>query len=145
MLGDYLRKADMMSMIHGLEYRVPMLDEDLVSFSFSIPYNQKSNSKTGKLIFRDIHKEIFPKETSKAPKSGFEIPLDKWLTKSDFQFMESYILDPNGIVTKYIEKSYVHFLFESLGNEKNASTISRVSVYQRIIIFYSLQLWYFNK
>jgi len=144
MLGDYLRKADMMSMIHGLEYRVPMLDEDLVSFSFSIPYNQKSNSKTGKLIFRDLHKEIFPRETSNAPKSGFGIPLDKWLTKSDYQYMESYILDPNGIVTNYIEKSYIHFLFESLGNKKNAGAISRVSIYQRIIMFYSLQLWYFN-
>jgi asparagine synthase (glutamine-hydrolysing) len=144
MLGDYLRKADMMSMMNGLEYRVPMLDEDLVSFSFSIPYNQKSNSKVGKLIFRNIHQQIFPKETSNAPKTGFGIPLDKWLTKSDYSYMENYVLDPKGIVTNYIEKSYVHFLFESLGNRKNADAISRVSVYQRIIMLYSLQLWYFN-
>ena len=144
MLGDYLRKADMMSMINGLEYRVPMLDEDLVSFSFTIPYDQKSNSKVGKLILRNIHEQIFPKETSNAPKSGFGIPLDKWLTKSDYSYMESYILDPNGIVTNYIGKSYIHFLFESLGNKKNADAISRVSAYQRIIMFYSLQLWYFN-
>ncbi len=145
MLSDYLKKADMMSMIHGLEYRVPMLDEDLVSFSFSIPYNQKSSSKMGKLVLRNIHEQIFPKKTSNAPKSGFGIPLDKWLTKSDFQFMEGYILDPTGIVINYIEKSYIKFLFESLWNTKNANTISRVSIYQRIIIFYSLQLWYFNK
>ena len=44
MLSDYLRKTDMMSMINSVEYRVPFLDEDLVQYSLSIPYNEKSNA-----------------------------------------------------------------------------------------------------
>jgi asparagine synthase (glutamine-hydrolysing) len=39
MQSDYLKKSDMMSMYNSLEFRVPMLDEDLTQYSLSIPYN----------------------------------------------------------------------------------------------------------
>ena len=143
MLSDYLRKADMMSMINSIEYRVPMLDEDLVNFSFSIPFNQRSNGSKTKRIYRDIHEKFYPRSTSKAPKSGFSIPLDKWLTQEDFKFIHYFLTENNSMVTHYIRKEYIDFLFKSL-NTRNEKEISRASTYQRILILYSLELWYQN-
>ena len=50
LLSDYLRKTDMMSMLNGIEGRVPFLDEDLSKLAFSIPFDQKSNIFNGKTI-----------------------------------------------------------------------------------------------
>jgi len=140
--SDYLRKADMMSMINGVEYRIPMLDEDLVSFSLSIPYDQKSSLFKSKKMLRAIHKKYFPSYSSKLKKQGFSLPLDNWLGDPTLKYIESYILDENGIVLNYIEPEYVKILFRTLKEEKLRRFCSRESAYQRILILYSLQLWY---
>ena len=140
MLSDYLRKTDMMSMINSVEYRVPFLDEDLVQYSLSIPYNEKSNIFNSKIILRDIHKNLYNDYANNLPKSGFSIPLDKWLHKSDYSKMKEVILNNKSIVTNYIRKEYIEDLFKNLG--ENSQRYSRASIYQRIIIFYNLQNWY---
>lgn len=142
LLSDYLRKADMMSMLNSLEYRVPMLDEDLVEFSLSIPYHQKSDCLRHKKILRSLHADIFPRNTSERKKSGFGIPLDRWLSINDFQYIESIVKRKDSIARQYIRNDYINFLFTSLFNPSDNSTISRGSVYQRILMLYSLELWY---
>lgn len=142
MLSDYLRKTDMMSMLNGVEYRVPMLDEDLASYALSIPFGQKSSLKETKKILRTIHRKKFPAETSKATKKGFTIPLDKSLSKEDFNIIKENLLMKNNIVNEYIKKSYVKFLFKALESRGSAEQeISRAGIYQRILMMYSLSLW----
>jgi len=141
--SDYLRKTDMMSMLNSVEYRVPLLYEDLVSFALTIPHTQKSDLKQGKKILRAIHAGIFPFRTSNAPKKGFSIPLDMYLTDEDLEIIKSAILNHEGIVTKYIRRAYVEYLFDSIGKRSNNSPIvSRAGIYQQILMFYSLHLWY---
>lgn len=144
MLSDYLRKSDMMSMMNSLEYRVPMLDEDLVDFSLSIPYAQKSDWNTGKVLFRKLHAATYPSFTSSLPKSGFSIPLDKWLTDNDIKEIEQLVGRSDGVVCNFIDKNYINFLFRALADSSSRKVISRASVYQRILILYSLQYWFFN-
>lgn len=146
MLSDYLRKTDMMSMMNSLEYRVPMLDEDLASYALQIPFKKKADLKKTKKILRDIHGEIYPAELSMLPKKGFTIPLDKNLTTEEFQEIRNVLLDTtNNILLEYVKKEYIEFLFIALENPKKYShTISRWGIYQRIVMFYSLQLWYKN-
>lgn len=145
MLSDYLRKSDMMSMMNSLEYRVPMLDEDLVDFSLAIPYAQKSTRSAGKVLFRKLHTTIYPSFTSSLPKSGFSIPLDKWLTNENIQVIQQLILRRDGIVCNFIDTRYVNFLFKALVDSSSRKLISRASVYQRILILYALQYWFFNR
>jgi asparagine synthase (glutamine-hydrolysing) len=144
MLSDYLRKSDMMSMMNSLEYRVPMLDEDLVDFSLNIPYAQKSTRSIGKVMFRKLHATIYPSYTSSLSKSGFSIPLDKWLTIEDAKEMQQLIGRSDGIVGNFIDKKYVDFLFKALSDSSSRKVISRAAVYQRVLILYSLQYWFFN-
>lgn len=141
MLSDYLRKSEMMSMYNSLEFRVPMLDEDFVQFSLTIPYNQKSSGKNQKILLRKLHAEVYPQETSKLKKKGFSIPLDNWLGKENLSYIKNYLKDKNGIVVKYINLEYIDVLFETLNNNKLHEYCSRETAYERILILYSLQLW----
>lgn len=144
MQSDYLKKSDMMSMLNSLEFRVPMLDEDLTKFSLSIPYRYKSTRKTTKIILRKLHGMIFPKELTQLPKKGFTIPLDSWLGEENLKIIRSFLSKDNCYYTRYINKEYVDTLFASLGNTDNESYISRAGIYQRILIIYSLELWHEN-
>jgi asparagine synthase (glutamine-hydrolysing) len=141
MLGDYLRKSDMMSMYNSLEYRVPMLDEDLVANSLMIPTSKKTDALQGKKLFRKLHSQIYPKKTTQMSKRGFSIPLDSWLKKEEFEEIRKELLN-NGIVLDFVERKYLDALFGSLHQKETSSQISRAGVYQQILIFYSLQLWY---
>jgi asparagine synthase (glutamine-hydrolysing) len=144
--SDFLRKADMMSMISGVEYRVPMLDEDLTSYSLSIPYRHKSTFFNQKKIFKKLHRMMYPKHLSSSKKKGFSIPLDVWLGDKGIARIEEYVNFGEGIVNQYINKEYLDVLFMTIRGEdpKLARYCSRSSAYQRMLILYSLQLWYFE-
>jgi len=143
MISDYLRKSDVMSMYNSLEFRVPMLDEDLVAQSLKIPYHQKSGFFKGqKLVLRKIHTHLYPKATSKLKKKGFTIPLDTWLGDSNLKVIKDLLLHEDGIVNQYIELEYVDVLMQTLTDKKLQQYCSRESAYQRILILYSLQIWY---
>lgn len=144
MQSDFLRKSDMMSMINGVEFRLPMLDEDLVDFSLSVPFSQKSNLINHKLILRKIHNTLYPGFTSRLKKKGFSIPLDRWLGTENLDSMRQFILRDDGIVLKYVKSEYIDVLFDGLDRENNQERryCSRASTYQRIFILYALQLWY---
>lgn len=147
MLSDYLRKTDMMSMLNGVEYRVPLLDEDMVSFALSIPFEQKSTLRETKKILRAIHRKKYPIETSRAPKKGFTIPLDSSLSKNEFKVIRENLLEESGnILNEYIRKDYIEFLFKALEERTSMEgDISRAGIYQRILMLYSLRHWYSNK
>ncbi|MBK6506623.1 MAG: hypothetical protein IPG02_13385 [Ignavibacteria bacterium] len=142
MLSDYLRKTDMMSMLNGVEYRVPFLDEDLTSFALSIPFDQKSGIRETKTILRSIHKDLYPPQTSKGAKKGFTIPLDKALSKEEYSIIKENLLARQSLSLEYVKKEYVEFLFRMLEGRAGAEQeISRAGVYQRILMLYSLNLW----
>jgi asparagine synthase (glutamine-hydrolysing) len=146
MLSNYLRKTDMMSMYNGVEYRVPLLDEDLTVYALSIPFEQKSSLKTSKKILRTIHGKIFPAETSRASKKGFTIPLDTALSNDEFKVIGEELLKKNNFVSQYIKNEYTEFLFRALEDRAGAqSDISRAGIYQRILMLYSLNRWHSTK
>jgi asparagine synthase (glutamine-hydrolysing) len=77
--NDMLFKTDSMSMMHGLEVRVPMLDHTVVNFVSSLPSSYKINNQGQKLLLRKAFGNMLPQEILKKPKHGFEIPLHNWL------------------------------------------------------------------
>jgi asparagine synthase (glutamine-hydrolysing) len=146
LLSDYLRKTDMMSMMNGVEYRVPMLDEDVVSFALTIPYSQKSSVRHSKKILRTIHARHYPAATSRSPKRGFSIPLDKYLSARDLVHIREVLLEPGSLVRNYIRNDYITYLIDAaLGLQDASADVSRAGVYQRILIMYSLELWHTHR
>jgi asparagine synthase (glutamine-hydrolysing) len=143
LLSDYLRKTDMMSMMNGVEYRVPLLDEDLAAFALTIPFTQKSSVTQSKKILRHLHARRYPPASSRSPKRGFAIPLDVYLTAADLRCMRDLLTQPGGIAAHYIRPEYISFLFDAaLGRTDASAQVSRAGIYQRLLILYSLELWH---
>ena len=142
LLSDYLRKTDMMSMLNGIEWRVPFLDEDLSKLAFSIPFDQKSNIFNGKIHLRSLHKKIYPQNTSFLPKKGFQIPLDTYISNKNKRLIAAEITKPNSYLAEYINIDYINYLTNQFINYDDPKHISRESIYQRILMFFVLQRWY---
>lgn len=77
--GDILCKVDRASMKYSLEARCPILDKDVMEYSFRMSHKLKYEKGNKKRILKDIAYEYIPKELLDRPKVGFGVPLDKWL------------------------------------------------------------------
>jgi asparagine synthase (glutamine-hydrolysing) len=107
MQNQLLRDTDVMSMSHGLEVRVPFLDEDFQQQVFNIPPELRFNKKQGKKLLIDSFSNILPQAVWNRPKMGFTFPLQQWMQ----QFYE--ISDPN----QYVNKAARHFIKKFNHNE----------------------------
>jgi len=76
---DILVKVDRAAMHASLENRSPFLNHRIIEFAESLPLNMKINSKTGKLILREVLYKYVPSSLFTQGKSGFAIPIDSWL------------------------------------------------------------------
>ena len=77
--GDILCKVDRASMKYSLESRCPILDTDVMEYSYRLPHEFKFYQGDKKHILKDIAYDYIPKELLDRPKVGFGVPLDKWL------------------------------------------------------------------
>jgi asparagine synthase (glutamine-hydrolysing) len=76
---DILVKVDRASMAVSLELRTPFLNREVFTHAWRLPPRMKTSSTQGKLILREILYKHVPRHLVDRPKSGFAIPLGKWL------------------------------------------------------------------
>lgn len=77
--GDILCKVDRASMKYSLESRCPILDKNVMEYSFRMSHKLKYERGNKKRILKDIAYDFIPRELLDRPKVGFAVPLDKWL------------------------------------------------------------------
>lgn len=80
MQNQLLRDTDVMSMSHGLEVRVPFLDEDFQKTTNSISPQIRFIKKQHKKILIDTFNDILPEAVWDRPKMGFSFPLQQWMS-----------------------------------------------------------------
>lgn len=90
---DILAKVDRTAMAVSLETRVPMLDRDVVEFAWTLPISYKKQGDVTKKILRDILYKYVPRELVERPKTGFAIPLHKWLKEPGLREWAESLLD----------------------------------------------------
>ncbi len=76
---DILNKVDRTAMSVSLETRVPMLDRDVVEFAWTLPLSYRRRDGMTKKVLRNILYRYVPRELVERPKTGFSIPLERWL------------------------------------------------------------------
>lgn len=74
-----LRDADVFSMAHGLEVRVPLLDHRLVEQVAALPGGWKRANGRPKALLLDAVGPRLPAHVHAGPKRGFTFPWDAWL------------------------------------------------------------------
>ena len=77
--GDILCKVDRASMKYSLEARCPILDQRVMEYSFRLPHSFKDYNGCQKYILKEIAYDYIPRELLDRKKTGFSVPLDKWL------------------------------------------------------------------
>lgn len=80
MQNQLLRDTDVMSMNHGLEVRVPFLDEDFTSIINRIAPSIRFASNPSKKLLIDSFGDLLPPQIWNRPKMGFSFPLQQWMT-----------------------------------------------------------------
>lgn len=82
LLPALLHVEDRMSMAHGLESRVPLLDHKLIEFMATIPAKYKFAGGDLKHLLKGTFSDIVPgKILERKDKMGFPVPLSRWMRK----------------------------------------------------------------
>jgi asparagine synthase (glutamine-hydrolysing) len=134
---------DKISMAHGLETRVPFMDNDLVDFAMQCPVSLKLNNlhsvidldenmmgdkkaaffqKTndGKQILRDMMSRHIPDEIIKAPKKGFSSPDASWFKGESIDFVKRILLNQEAKLYDFLDYGVVkNLLNEHFQGDKN--------------------------
>jgi asparagine synthase (glutamine-hydrolysing) len=79
LVDDLLVKTDRMSMFHGLEARVPFLDEVVSDLALALPTKLKVRGFSKKRLLRQAAAPLIPSSILNARKRGFSIPAAAWL------------------------------------------------------------------
>ena len=130
-LHGLLIVEDKLSMAHGLETRVPFLDNDLVDFAMRCPLSlklkkedlnlkvnensidkYKKNNTQGKLILRKSLSDLVPKKISSARKQGFSAPDASWFKGESIDFLMDNLGPSNAKVYDYLDYSYTQKLIK---------------------------------
>ncbi len=134
-LHGLLLVEDKLSMAHGLETRVPFLDNDLVDFAQKIPVNYKllnldaitnynenepgpktkkyyDMAKDGKIILRNVSKRFVPEVIFDGKKQGFSAPDASWFRGDSIDFVRSVISNKQSRIYDYLDKPSIEKIFE---------------------------------
>jgi asparagine synthase (glutamine-hydrolysing) len=88
LLPALLQVEDRVSMAHGLESRVPLLDHRLIELAATIPADIKFKDGEMKHVFKRATGSIVPRQIhERTDKMGFPVPLSEWLRDGAREFV----------------------------------------------------------
>ena len=93
-----LRDTDQMSMRHGLEVRVPLLDHRLVEYVMGLPDAIKRPNGYPKRLLMESLRSGLPSDIVDRPKQGFVLPFDPWM-RGELRPLCEHHLGPDGLQT----------------------------------------------
>lgn len=134
-LHGLLVVEDKLSMAHGLETRVPYLDNDLVDFSMRCPVGLKlrnlkevirlnenepglksskyfARTRDGKQILRDVMEKYIPADIVTSVKQGFSAPDASWFKGDSMEYVRRSLFDEDAPVYEYLDRISIRGLVE---------------------------------
>lgn len=78
-LESLLLRQDKVSMAHGVEARVPYVNQPLIDYVNSLGVKEKYDKNCPKIILKNISKKFFNKKFIFREKNGLNLPITKWL------------------------------------------------------------------
>ena len=111
LVSDVLALSDKAAMLHGIELRVPFLEENLAHYLSGLP-SEALITKGQKWILKNILSKNGGGKFINRPKEGFGLPLSHWLfNKKVARLWELFELNESLIYT-YIDKTIVDHLID---------------------------------
>jgi len=126
---------DKLSMAHGLETRLPFLDNDLVDFVQHLPVRYKlrevyrstqfdenlpgrkpdtyfQRTRDGKLLLREVLNGILPREFLEAKKQGFSAPDASWFKGESIDYVRDRLFNPSARLYDFMDPVSVRELLD---------------------------------
>ena len=108
LLPALLQVEDRMSMAHGLESRVPLLDHPIVELAATIPADIKFRDGKMKHILTQVVKPYLPEIISnRKDKMGFPTPLSEWLADDAREFVRDIFSSSKALQRDLIDNKIV--------------------------------------
>lgn len=160
-LHGLLVVEDKLSMAHGLETRLPFLDNDLVDFASTVPVALKvrdfrraisvdendvvgkamrdfHKSHEGKHLLRKVMSRHVPPTVAQRKKQGFSSPDASWFRGESIDFVARAFAADSSEVTKILNG---HVLGDLLGSHMTGTRNRRLLVWSLINIEYWMKSW----
>lgn len=139
---DILVKMDRASMKYSLENRCPIMDTEVMEYSFRIPQKFKYNKKDKKHILKDIAYDYIPRQMLERPKTGFGVPMDAWLRgplkEALLDYSSSSFLKKQGVFDPdYVSKFISNYVVNGDAGPATGANFSKIAW-----SFYIFQQWY---
>jgi asparagine synthase (glutamine-hydrolysing) len=132
-LNGLLIVDDKLSMAHGLEGRVPFLDNDLVDFAMRLPARMKLGNLTevvrlnenepggkadryfertrdGKLLLRQMMGRHIPAQIAEREKQGFSAPDASWFKGESIDYVRRRLMTDRARIYDYLDRDAVRAL-----------------------------------
>ena len=106
MPDSLLMKADKLSMAHGLEVRVPLLDRAFAEFCCTIPSGLKLEGGTTKSIFRSALRGILPDRIVSRGKQGYSLPVKTWLRTELRDYMQDTFA-ASSVIDEFFDRRFL--------------------------------------
>ena len=105
---ELLLYADKLSMAHGIEARVPYLDDDVVDYALRLPASYKVRSGHQKWIHRQVCARRLPAAVLARRKRGFAAHVvDDWYRSSTTALLNSTVGDPKSRLYECLDHAEV--------------------------------------
>ena len=132
LLPALLHVEDRMSMAHGLESRVPLLDHAIVEFAATIPADIKFKGGQMKRMLKSAYQNFIPEQVlMRRDKMGFPVPMQEWFSGDLNGWVRDVFTVAKGKNRPFINTDHV------LENICSENLFSR-----KIWGFLSLELWH---
>ncbi len=117
LVSDVLAVSDKASMRHGLEMRVPFLDEKLVAYLSTLNPNVLLG-KGQKWLLKNILVKHGGEKFINRPKEGFGLPLSSWLFDKRVAHLWELFELKDSIIFQYLEKEKFDYLVNQQKQKK---------------------------
>lgn len=134
-LHGILTVEDKLSMAHGLETRVPFLDNDLVDFAQRVPVRSKlgnldevvgldenepgpksqryfEKTRDGKLLLRKLMRRYVPGDIADGVKQGFSAPDASWFRGESIDYVRRTLMTSDARIFDMLDRKVVHSLVQ---------------------------------
>jgi asparagine synthase (glutamine-hydrolysing) len=134
---ESLVRTDKLTMAHGLEERVPLLDPKLVELAFRIPSKWKLGTKQqGKKIFIDAMRPYLPPHILTEEKRAWLSPAAKWIRGPMLPFVREVLS------SGYNAETSEYFDFEAINDILNGHLQFKSYALNTLWSLMTFQIWY---
>ncbi|UCG52461.1 MAG: asparagine synthase (glutamine-hydrolyzing) [Candidatus Latescibacterota bacterium] len=127
---ELLMYGDKLSMAHGLEARVPFLDQEIVEYVERLSASFKVRHWSRKWLHRQVSKRFVPSEILRRKKLGFFTPVDEWFRDSVASKMDATLTEDDSMIFEYLRPAAVKALAEDhrVGKSDNSKILFSIVV-----------------